>query len=266
VKFERKIVLITGASSGIGAATGRAFALRGATVVLLARTRPALEDVAAAIRAGGGVAHLYAVDLADLDATAATCAAILREVGTPDIIVNNAGSGRWLSIEETQPAEATAMIALPYLAAFAVTRGFIEGMMRRGSGQVINITSPAAYTPFPGAVAYSVARSSMRAFTNALHADLRGTGVRASLAVFGVVESGYFAHNPGARERVPSISRLIPTLSNEQAAAAIVHIAESGRRRLVLPFALRITTWLWFAAPWLAQFFVNLTGHQRRDR
>lgn len=261
--LQGKQIVITGASSGIGAASARAFAALGARVVLLARTRVALETIADEIRAQRGVAHVYPVDLRDLEATARVCARVEQEVGVPDILVNNAGSGRWLHIEETATDEAAAMIALPYLAAFAVTRAFVEPMLGRGSGHIINITSPAAFTPFPGAVAYSVARAAMRDFTNALHSDLRGTRLKTSLVVCGVVETEYFRQNPGSRERIPGVSRLFPILSAEQAADAIVRVASTGRRRLIVPARLRWMLWSWFAFPWLAQALVNASGHRR---
>ncbi len=262
--LQGKQVLISGASSGIGAAAARAFAAQGAQVLLLARTQPALEAVAQEIRAAGGTAQVYPVDLSDLDAVAHTAAAITREVGVPDVLVNNAGAGRWLAIEETDPAEALQMTLLPYVGAFALTHAFAAAMLARGSGRIVNLTSPAAYTPFPGAVAYSVARGAMRHFTSALAADLRGTGLSAVLVVCGLVDSSYFDHNPGARERLPSVTRFLPTLTPEQAADALVRAAAGKQRRLIVPAPLRWITWLWFAAPGLVQGVVNLSGHRRR--
>lgn len=257
------LVLITGASSGIGAATARQFAGAGARVILMARTQPALDTLAARIRAAGGMAHVCPADLADLDSIARAAEAIQREIGVPDVIVNNAGMGRWLGIEEGDAAEALQMTLVPYVGAYAITHAFAAAMIRRGSGRIVNITSPAAYTPFPGAVAYSVARGAMRHFTAALHADLRGTGVSAVLVVCGEVDSAYFDHNPGARDRLPRISRLYPTLSPEQAAAALVSAAAGTQRRLVVPRLLRWTLWFYFVAPWLMQGLATAAGYRR---
>ncbi|KPV49409.1 short-chain dehydrogenase, partial [Kouleothrix aurantiaca] len=116
MQIRGSTILITGASSGIGAAFAQAAARMGARVVLLARNAAALETVAGAIRASGGSAHVFPADLTDPAAVEAVVARILAEVGTPDIVVSNAGSGRWLFAEETPPAEAAAMVAMPYLA------------------------------------------------------------------------------------------------------------------------------------------------------
>ena len=112
MNLNDKIMVITGASSGIGTATARAAAREGARVVLLARTQSKLESVAEDIRRSGKIAHVYAVDLTIADAVGEVAKKITSEVGTPDIIFNNAGAGQWLSVEETIPVKLSA-IAIP---------------------------------------------------------------------------------------------------------------------------------------------------------
>src|SRR5690242_17747307 len=104
MRIHGSLVLITGASSGIGAATARAVAAAGGRPLLLARNRPALEAVAA--DASGSA--VYPVDLADAGAVEATAQHILAEAGLPDLLILSAGAGRWLFVEETAPAEAEA--------------------------------------------------------------------------------------------------------------------------------------------------------------
>ena len=116
MKIQNSLALITGASGGIGAATARELAAAGAKVILLARTQSKLDAVADEIRTGGGVAHVYPCDLGDADAVNATAERIKAEVGVPDILINNAGAGRWLAVEETDPAEAVSMMSTPYFA------------------------------------------------------------------------------------------------------------------------------------------------------
>jgi short-subunit dehydrogenase len=102
-------------------------------------------------------------------------------------LTNNAGAGRWLALEETDPNEAISMMSVPYFAAFFVTKAFIEDMVRRGSGQIGNVNSPMAYLTIPGATRYTASRRALRGFNDALRADLRGTGVRVTHLVFGPV-------------------------------------------------------------------------------
>ena len=131
--LKGKNVLVTGGSSGIGAAVGRAAALVGAKIVLLARDAEALASVVADIEQQGGTARSYAVDLADAAAAAEVCERITREVGVPDVIVNAAGAGRWLCLDETAPAEAVQMMAVPYFAAVFVTRAFFRRCSSEGA-------------------------------------------------------------------------------------------------------------------------------------
>ena len=235
------LVLVTGASSGIGKATAERLARRGATVLLLARSADKLAEVAAAIEAVGGKAHAYPVDLADTGATQATAAAIISTHGVPDIVVNNAGAGRWLPLIETSAEEARQMIELPYLAAFAVTRAFLPGMLKRGSGHIVSITSPASHIVWPNASAYIAARFALRGFTEALRAELRGTAIAVTLVTLGTVASPYWEHNPGSRQYLPKVPRwLLPELSVDQAAETIVEAIVHRRARVVRPAFYRV--------------------------
>jgi short-subunit dehydrogenase len=230
-----RTVLITGASQGIGAATARAMAARGAELLLLARSEDKLREVAAAIERAGGRARVYPVDLSDLDAVAATIAAIKSDGIAPDVIVNNAGIGRWLFIEETPLQEMQDVMAVPYFAAFAVTQAFIAEMAARGSGNICNVNGPGAWFPWPGSVAYAAARWALRGFSAALRVDMRGTGVTVTDVAMSRIASSYWDNNPGAAQRLPLVDRLVPTMSVEQAAAVITRAVERERRHATGP-------------------------------
>ena len=237
--LEGKLALVTGGSSGIGASVASALAARGAHVILVARDPARLDAVAARIRAAGGTCTTYIADLADPAAVQDLGLRVASELGTPDILINSAGAGRWLSLLETSAVEAAEMVAAPYLAAFNVTREFVRGMVERRSGRVVNVTSVAARLAWPGAIGYIAARRAMEGFHAALGAELFGTGVSATLVVLGTVESPYWEHNPGSRERVPT-ARGPRTLTLEEAADAIVSAVEHGRRRVVRPASFRL--------------------------
>ena len=236
-----KLVLVTGASSGIGAATAKLYGASGAHVLLLARNEAKLNEVAAAVRRDGGAASPYAVDLADANAIAETSARIKREAGTPDIVINNAGAGRWLSVLETSAEEALAMIEVPYLAAFNLTRAFLPEMIARGDGAIACITSPASYVVWPNAAAYTAARHALLGFTEVAPRRPEANGTfDVTLVVLGQVETPYWEHNPGSREHMPKSNPILaPILTAEQAAQAIVQGVERRQRRVVKPAILR---------------------------
>jgi short-subunit dehydrogenase len=166
-------------------------------------------------------------------------------------------------VEETDPAEAARMVAVPYLAAFAVTRAFLPAMVARGAGQVVIVTSPASFLPFAGAAAYDAARWALRGWSGALAAELRGTGVAVTLLVAGKVASPYWEHNPGSEGRVPGISRLYRTLTPEEVGEAIARAAERPRPLVVLPGLLRATLALHRVLPWPVERLVLATGWRR---
>jgi short-subunit dehydrogenase len=234
-----KLVLITGASSGIGAATAKRYGASGARVLLLARNAERLGAVDEAIRKGGGTAKAYPVNLADPDAVRQVSAEIQRDDGVPDVLINNAGAGRWLSIAETTAEEALAMIEVPYLAAFNLTRDFLPAMRARGSGAIACITSPASFVTWPHAATYIAARRALNGFTDALRVEVRKTGLTVTLVVLGLVESAYWEHNPGSRQYVAATNSLAPPMSPEEAAEAIFAGVESGRRTVVKPGIMR---------------------------
>jgi len=258
-----RLVLITGASSGIGAATAKAMAREGGRILLLARRRDALETVAAEIKATGREAWVYPVDLSDGKAVGETARAILGEVGVPDILVNNAGAGRWLPIDETTPEEAVQMMASPYFGAFYLTSALLPGMRRRGTGHIVNLTSPAGYVSWPGATAYAVARWAMRGLHEALRAELHGTAIKVTLVVPGEVSSTYFANNPGGEERLPGIAKLYRTLSPEEVAEAIVHGVQREQREVIIPPLLDLTIRFHRFCPGIVEWALLKTAAKR---
>lgn len=235
-----KLVVVTGASSGIGEATAKLYGARGARVALLARSADRLAAVVEAIRKGGGDATPYAVDLSDSRATAETAARIVSESGTPDILINNAGAGRWLPMIETTADEALAMIEVPYLAAFNLTRAFLPAMLARRSGAIGFITSPASYLAWPRASAYIAARRAVAGLAETLQSEIKGTGLVVTLVVLGAVETPYWQHNPGSRANLPKADpRLLPTLTPDQAASAVVEGIAAKKPFVVKPPLLR---------------------------
>ncbi len=263
MKIAGQLVLVTGASSGIGAATAKAMAREGGRLLLLARRRSSLEEVAAEIKAKGGEAWVYAVDLCDPAAVEQTAQAIQSEVGVPDILINNAGAGRWLPVEETSPEEVVQMMASPYFGAFYITRAFLAPMRKRGTGHIVNVTSPAGFVAWPNSTAYTVARWAMRGFNEALRADLHETQIHLSLIVPTAVASTYFANNPGGEERLPGIAKLYGILTPEQVAEAMIKAVRQERREMIIPSSLSWTLKLHRIFPRLIQWTLLKTAAKR---
>ncbi len=265
MNIQGKLIVITGASSGIGAAAAEALAKKGGRVVLLARSQAKLEAVAARIEAAGEQAVVYAVDLGDETAVAHITASIQQELGTPDVLINNAGSGQWRAVDEVTPAEARQMMTLPYHAAYGMTYGFLTAMLARNSGHIINMTSVAAYMAIPGATAYATARWAMRGFSLGLAADVHTTDLCVTLLAPGKVSSSYFINNPGSEARVPKIDNIFPTLSPEQVANKIVQIVEKEKcGEIVIPLSVRLVLAFKRFFAWPVDTLILRTGWKRQ--
>ena len=259
MQLTGKRALVTGASSGIGAAIARELGARGVRLTLVARGREALESLAGELRSAGGEAWVEPADLSRVDEIDALAERVLGEVGAPDVLVNNAGAGRWLAVDETPAGEAAQMMALPYLAAFELTRAFLPAMIERGSGRVVCMTSLAGWTHIPGATGYAVARWAMRAFAGQLREDLRGTGVGVTLIAPSEVDSPYFDNNPGARERIPRAAILLGATTPEIVARSTADAVERERDEVIVPRRAaimvrltpkRVTDWLVRRSGW----------------
>ncbi len=234
-----KKFLITGSSSGIGAATARYAASKGASVILIARSEEKLEKLSREIRESGGSASFYAADLSDFNSVRDVANRIQREQGTPDIIMNNAGIGQWKYTQDTTPEEALSMMSVPYLSAFAITHAFLPKLIEKKSGVIVNMTSAAAYMVWPGAASYIAARWAMRGFTDALRSELTPHGVKVMLVAFAKVTSDYWKHNPGSEANIPTRQSMIPELSPEAAARHIIAGIDQDKQQVIEPRQLR---------------------------
>lgn len=263
MNLKDKLMLITGASSGIGAATAKLAAKEGARIILVARSKDKLEQVAEEIRRAGGTAYTPVLDVTDPQAVAMLEKSVTAEIGIPDIPFNNAGGGRWLRTEETSPEEAAEMMSAPYLAAFYVTRAFLPAMLKRNSGLVINMTSIGGFMPWPGATAYLAARYAMRGFHEGLRADLYGSKVRAMLTAFAKVESEYWQNNPESLKNLPAAQKMIPVLTSEQTAQAIVNGIRWNLYFVFAPLMFGVILMLHYLFPPIANWVVFNTGNKR---
>ena len=257
-----KLALVTGASSGIGAATARLLAKHGFRVVLIGRRREALEAVASDI---GDRAVIEALDASDGGAVLAMAERVVQSHGVPDVVINSAGAGKWKRIEHTPPDEAVAMMGAPHFAAFFTTYAFMKGMLERGSGVLIHISSPVSLFTWASSVGYAASRWAMRGMHEALRYDLRGTGVHTCHVVFGKVSSEYFDNNPGSEERIPKIARTVRTLTPDECAEILWKLVRRPRAQVVYPFMMRVYYWTYLVAPWAVRALLRWTGYKGRD-
>ena len=259
---EGFIAVVTGASSGIGAATARALAADGWRVVVVARRASRLAELADEISASGGEAMAEPLDAADGGAVLAMAGRVRAAWGAPTLVVNSAGAGVWRFLEETSPEQIVEMMGAPYLAAANTSRAFIASMLAAGRGHLVHIGSPASVMPWPGATAYTASRWALRGLHEALHMDLVGTGVHTSMVYLGEVSSEYFEANPDSHQHIPTIGSWIPVSTPERCAEVILGVVRRPRRVVFYPFALRLMAWMAAISPGPTRRLIARTGRR----
>jgi NADP-dependent 3-hydroxy acid dehydrogenase YdfG len=191
------MALVSGATRGIGLEIARALASDGLRVVMLARSDDELRRRAVEI---GPNAVPIRCDLSDPVAVGAMAERVLRELGVPDVIVNNAGAFSLASVEQTEPAAFRAALDVNLVAPFLVVRAFLSRMRERGHGHVVTIGSVADRTVFPENGAYAASKFGLRALHEVLRAEMRGSGVRATLVSPSAVDTALWdAIDPDTR-------------------------------------------------------------------
>jgi short-subunit dehydrogenase len=176
--WQGRRVLVTGASSGIGAAIARDLAGHGATVGLVARRKELLELVLADCRAHAPDSKAWPFDLADLDALGSLVERAEEELGGIDVLVNNAGVTYSGSAVSAPRSDLETQLRINYLSPVCLTQLVVPAMTARGSGQVVTISSMAAPTSTPGEAAYAAAKSALSTYIEALAGELWGGPVR----------------------------------------------------------------------------------------
>jgi NADP-dependent 3-hydroxy acid dehydrogenase YdfG len=228
MSLKGKIVFVTGASSGIGAATALAFAAEGARLLLAARRADRLAKVAAeALERGAGAVHSISLDVRDRKAVQLGLETLPAEWAAIDILVNNAGLSRGLEklyqgrIEDWEEMIDTNVKGLLY-----VTRAVVPGMVERGRGHVINLGSTAGEMTYPGGAVYCATKAGERAINDGLRQDLLGTPVRVTTVDPGMVKTDFsLVRFHGDQERAANVYKNIQPLTAEDVAEVIVWAA-----------------------------------------
>jgi short-subunit dehydrogenase len=257
------LVLITGATSGIGAAIAREAAARGAVSLLVGRNTEKLAEVEHSIRCNGGRSKAYVCNLTNAKEIELLASRVVAEAGVPDILINNAGSGRWAYLDDSSYAEIDGIIAAPLYAALYVTRAFLPGMLHRGTGMIGNVTFIGAFLPWPGATGCTAVRWGMRGLHEALRADLREMNLTTTLVAASAVETEYWTKN---QTRQPLPPFWIPVLKPEEVARASLNALVSRKALLVLPAGMQLLRALHYLIPgWVDRVMQRLTALTRKQ-
>ena len=250
--LEGTVALVTGSSSGIGAATARRLAAEGAAVALVARRRDRLEELASAIRDGGGTALVLSADITDRLQAADAVERTVAEFGRLDILVNNAGIMLLGPALDTPTEEWDRMIALNVQGLMYVTHAALPHLVRaagdgaRGVADLVTISSTAGRVARPGSSVYNLTKFGVGAFSEALRQELIRQRVRVGVVEPGTVDTELVSHlRTGIREAASNQVAAIEVLRPDDIADAVAYIVTRDRRVAVNEMLVRAAEQDW---------------------
>lgn len=223
---QGKVVLVTGASSGIGEAAARLLGRHGATVLLLARGAEALERVRSDIELASGTAVSYPCDLTDYTALDVTIARVLAEHGHVDVLVNNAGHSirRKVAQSEGRFHDFERLIQLNYLSAIRLVLAVLPAMRERGSGQIVNVSSWAVQVRPARYAGYTASKAALEAWSDSVQAEVGRDGVLFTNIRMPLVRTPMI--------KPTKVYRGVPALSPDEAARTVGDAIVCRPRRL----------------------------------
>lgn len=249
-KFEGKIVLVTGASSGIGRQVSLDFSGHGAqSIILVARSRSKLEDLEKTISRKFNIPTIiYPCDVSKKSEVEQMGREILDKCGHVDVLVNNAGFGLYGKVQNQSIEQIESVTSTNYLGVVYCTKVFLDSMIARKSGHIVNLASVAASFGVAGLSAYCASKYAVLGFSESLSQELHGTGVGLTVVSPMGVKTNFF-NNSSFGGRIPYYNGFM--LKTNTVSTAVLAAANSHRLEIIVPFYIRAGVWLKHTIPFL---------------
>jgi short-subunit dehydrogenase len=260
-----EIVVVTGASAGVGRATARAFAKQGAHVGLLARGRAGLEGAKRDVEALGGKALILEADVADADAVEAAAMRVEKEFGPIDVWVNNAMVSVFSPFSDMTPAEFKRVTEVTYLGYVHGTMVALRRMRERNRGKIIQVGSALAYRSIPLQSAYCGAKHAIVGFTDSIRSELLHQGSRINITVVHLPALNTPQFN-WTQSRMPRKPQPVPPIFQpEVAAEAILWAARHDRREIFVGLNTNVILWGNKFFPGFGDKYLAKTGYESQQ-
>lgn len=254
---NKPVILITGASSGIGEAVARLFAKRGYRVSLGARRLERLQSIAQDINSAGGQALAVQTDLSKLQDIRNFVQLTVDSYNQIDVLFNNAGFGRFDWLENLDPVkDIQALLQVNLVATILVTNQVLPHMIQRRAGHIINMVSLGGYIATPTYTIYAASKFGLRGFTEALRREVGVYGIHVSALYPGSVRTEFIQHT-GTKRRTGRTTPDSLRLDAEEVAQAVWDIVQRPRRGLIIPWPMRFTVWLNVHFPGIADRLIE---------
>jgi len=263
MNFKNKIVVITGASSGIGEETAEQFAKQGANLVLVARRKEKLEQVEKKLSKYSIRTLIQICDVSDKEQVKQMSEKVIETFSKIDILVNNAGFVIYGKVKELSIEDIESQMNTNYFGTIYCTKVFLPYLLKQNSGHIVNVASVGGSFGVPGIASYCATKFAMLGFSEGLHHELHDTNVGVTVVSPIMVRTGLFDH-PSFKNftrRATGIS-----LSSETVANAIIKAADSPRLEIVVPSFVRIGIWFKQTFPFLINPIIGSTFRKQLDK
>jgi short-subunit dehydrogenase len=249
-KFEGQVVLVTGASSGIGRQVSLDFSGQGVqSIILVARSQSKLEDLEKTIRKKFDIQTIvYPCDVSKKSEVEQMGREILDRCGHVDVLVNNAGFGLYGKVQDQSIEQIESVTFTNFLGVVYCTKVFLNSMITRKSGHIVNIASVAASFGVAGLSAYCASKYAVLGFSESLSQELHGTGVGLTVVSPMGVKTNFF-NNSSFDGKNPYDERFM--LKTKTVSNAVLAAANSHRLEIIVPFYLRVGVWLKHTVPFI---------------
>ncbi len=263
---NQPVILVTGASSGIGEAVARLFAQEGYRVSMGARRLERLQAIAHDIESAGGQSVAVQSDLTIFEDIQRLVTTTLDHFGQIDVLLNNAGFGRIKWLEELDPAaDIQAQIQINLIATILVSREVLPHMIQRKSGHIINMGSMGGLVASPTYTIYSASKFGVRGFTEALRREVGVYHVHVSGIYPGAVNTEFKEH-AGIDRKTGRTTPARLRLESEDVAQAVLSLVRRPRREVIIPWQMRLTVWMNTLFPGLVDRIIeNRFTHLERE-
>ena len=249
MSFKNKVVLITGASSGIGRETAIEFAKLGANLILVARRKDKLKQTEDELKKYNVSILACQCDVSKKDQVKEMSETVLEKFSSVDILVNNAGFAIYGSVSDLSISDIESQMETNYFGMVYCIKNFLPSMLKKESGHIVNVASVAASFGLPGIASYCASKFAMLGFSEGLKHELKDTGIGITVVSPIMVRTNFFDH--------PSFEKMLkysPTsLDPKTVAKTILKAANSSRLEIIVPSVVRGAIWMKSTFP----FFIN---------